>query len=100
MLPPSFIEYALRGGADGVFVTGCGEGDCEYQCGDRLTRERIEGRREPHLRTHVARERLRLAFSGNADTLERELAGFRAVLSRLMPAQLSPPPRRRKGAHA
>lgn len=25
MLPPSFVEYALRGGADGVMVVGCRE---------------------------------------------------------------------------
>jgi coenzyme F420-reducing hydrogenase delta subunit/ferredoxin len=99
MLPPSFVEYALRGGADGVFVTGCGEGDCEYQCGDQLTRERIEGRREPHFRTRVARERLRLAFTGDAGVLEQELANFRAALCGPMPAPPSPPPRRRKGAH-
>lgn len=99
MLPPSFVEYALRGGADGVFVAGCGEGDCEYQCGDQLTRERFEGSREPHLRTNVSRERLRLAFSGDAGALAGEVADFRAALAGPMPAPLARPARRRKGAH-
>jgi coenzyme F420-reducing hydrogenase delta subunit len=99
MLPPSFVDYALRGGADGVLVAGCGEGDCEYLCGDQLTRERIEGSREPHLRTNVAPGRLRLAFTGDAGVLEHELASFRAALSIPMTAPPGRHPHRRKGAH-
>ena len=37
-LPPSFVEYALRAGADGVLVTGCRDGDCAYRLGNRWTR--------------------------------------------------------------
>ncbi|HNF92707.1 MAG TPA: cytochrome b N-terminal domain-containing protein, partial [Accumulibacter sp.] len=29
MLPPAFVEYALRGGADGVFVSTCRHGGCD-----------------------------------------------------------------------
>ena len=58
MLPPAFVEYALRAGADGVLVTGCRDGGCEFRLGSRWTAERLEGRREPHLRTQVPRERL------------------------------------------
>ena len=36
MLPPSFVEYALRGGAAGVLVTGCREGGCEFRLGAAL----------------------------------------------------------------
>src|SRR5690606_30394218 len=39
MLPPSFVEYALRSGADGVLVTGCREGSCAYRLGTRWTEE-------------------------------------------------------------
>jgi coenzyme F420-reducing hydrogenase delta subunit len=63
-LPPSFIEYALRDGTDGVLVTACAENTCEYRLGQRWTAERLQGIREPHLRDSVARERLELAWAG------------------------------------
>jgi quinol-cytochrome oxidoreductase complex cytochrome b subunit/coenzyme F420-reducing hydrogenase delta subunit len=53
MLPPSFIEYALRGGADGVLVAGCSEDGCEFRLGQRWTAQRLAGEREPHLRRSV-----------------------------------------------
>lgn len=95
-LPPSFVEYALRSGADGVLITGCAEGDCAYRLGNRWTEERLRGAREPHLRRSVpqARWRVRWAGPGDAAALERDLAGFRAELAALGAARL-PPPRRR-----
>ncbi|MDE2297981.1 MAG: hydrogenase iron-sulfur subunit [Burkholderiales bacterium] len=62
MLPPSFIEYALRGGAAGVVVTGCHDGDCAFRFGQRWTEERLRGEREPHLRAGVPRPRLRVVW--------------------------------------
>jgi quinol-cytochrome oxidoreductase complex cytochrome b subunit/coenzyme F420-reducing hydrogenase delta subunit len=53
MLPPSFIEYALRAGADGVLITGCREGGCKFRLGQRWTAQRLLGQREPHLRGTV-----------------------------------------------
>ncbi|MFY9315658.1 MAG: hydrogenase iron-sulfur subunit, partial [Burkholderiales bacterium] len=64
MLPPSFVEYALRNGADGVLVTGCPGGACDYRFGQRWLEERFAGAREPHLRANVPRERLRVAWAG------------------------------------
>jgi hypothetical protein len=61
MLPPAFVEYALRGGADGVLVATCRPGGCDFRLGDRWTRERLLGEREPHLRRTVPRSRLQLA---------------------------------------
>ena len=40
-LPPSFVEYALRGGADGVLVAGCERDGCRYRLGDAWTAERL-----------------------------------------------------------
>lgn len=82
MLPPSFIEYSIRNGADGVLVTGCRQGDCAYRLGDRWVEQRLAGRREPHLRANVPREKLRIAWSGKPDLeeLARELASLRASL--------------------
>jgi len=92
MLPPSFVEYALRSGAEGVLVGACAEGDCEFNSGEELTRARLAGEREPHLRASVARERLRLVRCADAGELLRALAGLRSG-SALHPGQ-SPLPRR------
>lgn len=67
MLPPSFVEYALRGGADGVLVTGCREGGCEFRLGQRWTAERLRGEREPHLRSTVAADRWATAWADAGD---------------------------------
>jgi ferredoxin len=56
MLPPAFIEYALRNGAREVRAVGC-EAQCEYRLGMALSDERFSGRREPHLRASVRAHR-------------------------------------------
>jgi len=56
MLPPAFVEYALRNGAQRVRAVGC-EGECAYRLGMELCDERFAGRREPHLRATVRAER-------------------------------------------
>ena len=53
MLPPTFVQYALRRGAPRVVVATCREGDCEHRLGDRWTRERLAGARAPRLRPSV-----------------------------------------------
>ena len=82
-LPPSFVEYALRAGAGGVLVTGCRDGDCLFRLGNRWTRERFAGTREPHLRAAVPRDRVRIAFAGRGGEarLFARLAEFRADLA-------------------
>ncbi|MBC5785641.1 hydrogenase iron-sulfur subunit [Ramlibacter sp. USB13] len=52
-LPPSFVEYALREGADSVVVAGCREGGCEFRLGQQWMAQRLAGMREPHLRAGV-----------------------------------------------
>jgi coenzyme F420-reducing hydrogenase delta subunit/ferredoxin len=85
MLPPSFVEYALRGGASGVLVTGCAPGECEYRLGSRWTEERLAGSRAPQLRANVPNQRVRIAWAGRGEEekLRSELALFRAVLAKL-----------------
>ena len=56
MLPPAFIEYALRNGAASVKAVGCA-GECAYRLGMELCDERFSGRREPHLRATVRCQR-------------------------------------------
>ncbi len=67
MLPPSFVEYALRGGAAGVLVTGCREGGCEFRLGARWTQQRLLGEREPQLRASVPRERIEVTWADAGD---------------------------------
>ncbi|HEX6268269.1 MAG TPA: 4Fe-4S binding protein [Burkholderiales bacterium] len=52
MLPPAFIEYALRNGARRVKARGC-EGECAFRLGLELSEERFSRRREPRLRATV-----------------------------------------------
>ncbi len=54
MLPPSFIEFALRHGARRVRAIGCRDGECAWRTGLDLAAERFAGAREPHLRPTVA----------------------------------------------
>ena len=83
MLPPSFIEYALRGGAAGVLVAGCSEGGCAFRLGARWTRERLSGAREPHLRASVPREQVATVWADSADAaaVEAALAALRLRVS-------------------
>ena len=85
MLPPSFIEYALRGGADGVLITGCQAGDCEYRLGNTWVEARVAGTRPPQLRVSVPRDRVRVVWvgPGEADRLAQALEAFRRALSEM-----------------
>jgi coenzyme F420-reducing hydrogenase delta subunit len=67
MLPPSFIDFALRAGAAGVLVASCRTAGCEFRLGQRWTAERLQGRREPHLHPRVAPAQLALAWADAAD---------------------------------
>ncbi|MCL4801416.1 MAG: hydrogenase iron-sulfur subunit [Burkholderiales bacterium] len=88
-LPPSFIDYVLRSGADGVLVTGCAEDGCYYRHGNTWMAQRIAGEREPHLRVSVPRERVRVvwAAAGERARLAAALDGFRRALAALPPVE-------------
>jgi quinol-cytochrome oxidoreductase complex cytochrome b subunit/coenzyme F420-reducing hydrogenase delta subunit len=75
MLPPSFVDYALRQGADRVLVSTCREGGCEFRLGPRWTTERLHGEREPRLRADVPAARWRVvpADAGEEDRLREAL---------------------------
>ncbi|MDM8560157.1 hydrogenase iron-sulfur subunit [Candidatus Parabeggiatoa sp. HSG14] len=82
MLPPGFIDYALKNGADGVFVSGCRSGDCYYRLGNSWMEKRIRGERVPLLRKNVDRQRVDVfgAAEIDKDQLLREIANFRQRL--------------------
>lgn len=101
LLPPSFVEYALRGGADGVLITGCREGSCTYRFGTQWTEQRLRGEREPHLRTSVPQERLRMAWADKSDAgqLAAALKEFRNSLQTLGAEKRPPAYTRRIASH-
>ncbi|MDS4013845.1 MAG: hydrogenase iron-sulfur subunit [Candidatus Accumulibacter sp.] len=103
MLPPAFVEYALRGGADGVVVATCRSAGCAFRLGERWTRERLLGQREPHLRRSVPPSRLHVVAAAGSDAslLAAELSEFRAALATLpASADRLPPYQRRPSHHA
>ena len=83
MLPPSFIRYALHEHhVEGVFITGCREGDCYHRLGVLWTGRRLAAEREPRLRGRAERQRIRQFWAASADLieLESELESFRSSL--------------------
>ncbi len=90
MLPPSFIEYALREhGVEGVFITGCREHDCYHRMGGLWTEQRLAAQREPRLRSRAEHERIRQFWASSADfkELSQELESFRASMCSLASVQ-------------
>ena len=80
MLPPAFVDYALRDGAAGVLVSGCSEGSCEFRLGQRWTAERLAGTREPHLRGSVPPECWDMVWTQTGSTLAESLTALRRRL--------------------
>ena len=82
MLPPTFIEVALRDGAAGVLVSGCSGAACEFRLGQRWTAERLSGQRQPQLRASVPAERWQVAWTDAGDdrALRAALDGLRQRL--------------------
>lgn len=80
LLPPSFVEYALRAGASGVLIATCREGGCAFRLGERWTRERLLGQREPRLRASVPQQPWSLvaADAGDEAALAAALVALRA----------------------
>ncbi len=93
-LPPSFIDFIIsRRLADGVFLTGCRDGDCFYRLGQAWTAQRLDERRDPRLRQRVPRERVCVYWAGldRRRRLAVELRSFRERLGALGPQHRSPP---------
>ncbi len=93
-LPPSFLDFVIsRHHADGVFLTGCREGDCFNRQGIMWVQQRIAGQRDPYLRARVPRERIARFWAGVARPrqLADELDAFRNRLTELGPFKKSVP---------
>jgi F420-non-reducing hydrogenase iron-sulfur subunit len=64
---PLFILEALRGGADGVLVTGCHIGDCHYIAGNERAVDNIEMARSLIELLGIESQRLRLEWISAAE---------------------------------
>jgi coenzyme F420-reducing hydrogenase delta subunit/ferredoxin len=98
-LPPAFVEYALRHGADAVVVNSCTQGDCLYRLGAGWTRARLEGTREPRLREAVSPDRVLLLESavGDARGVAERFEAFRRAIGPAGDGTATPP---RRAGHA
>ncbi len=87
-LPPSFIVYALRQGADGVFLTGCRSGDCFHRLGNDWVDQRITHHRKPYLKRSVPHQRVRRYWAATSDhkQLVNEIESFCQALRDISPA--------------
>jgi len=85
MIPPTLVEYALKKGADGVFVTGCRTGDCYFRHGNKWLDERFATKRQPILRKRADRARINIFRAAETDCkqLKRELDQFQHHLTQL-----------------
>ncbi|MBT3204041.1 MAG: hydrogenase iron-sulfur subunit [Gammaproteobacteria bacterium] len=83
MIPPTMVEYALKKGADGVFITGCRTGDCYFRHGNQWMDERFDGDRKPILRKRAERARINVfrAVETECKELRAELDRFQQKLS-------------------
>jgi F420-non-reducing hydrogenase iron-sulfur subunit len=64
---PMFILEALRGGADGVLVTGCHLGDCHYISGNEKAEHNVEVARSLIQLLGIEPQRLRLEWISAAE---------------------------------
>ena len=79
------IEYALKKGADGIFITGCRTGDCYFRYGNVWMDKRFEGNRRPRLRARADRRRITVSRGAETDgaRINRALADFQKTIGKL-----------------
>jgi len=86
MLPLSFVDFVLsKKLADGVFLTGCREGDCSFRLGIKWTEARLAGERDPRMRQRVNQERIGKFWAGltRRNDFFKELTTFHKRLEKL-----------------
>jgi len=79
MLPPAFIEYALRKDIAGVLLCGCRQGDCYHRLGGSWLRDRLRNARRPFLRHSVDCSRIGFCWAAPSDrkALQSAIAALR-----------------------
>jgi len=91
---PAWLEFALRNGAEGVFVCGCPLGDCFNRYGNNLIGDRIEQLRRRLERQRINPERIGAIFY-RRDAQEEFVSAVRAFAEKVagLPGPVLPPAR-------
>lgn len=76
MLQPSMLSIPFEEGIDGVFVSACSPGDCQYRTGDIWFGQRLTGLRPPIVKKSIDRARVKAVYLSSV-----EKAGFRQGLA-------------------
>ena len=91
---PAWLEFALRNGAEGVFVCGCPLGDCFNRVGNNLIGERVEQLRRRIERQRINPERIAAIFY-RRDAQAAFVSAVRAFADKVagLPGPVLPPAR-------
>jgi coenzyme F420-reducing hydrogenase delta subunit len=91
---PAWLEFALRNGAEGVFVCGCPLGDCFNRYGNNLIGDRVEQLRRRIERQRINPERITAIFY-RRDAQVEFVSAVRAFADKVaaMPGPVLPPAR-------
>jgi len=89
---PAWLEFALRNGAEGVFVCGCPLGDCFNRFGNNLIGDRVEQLRRRLERQRINPERIGAIFY-RRDAQEEFVSAVRAFADKVagLPGPVLPP---------
>ena len=83
-LPPAFIDFVLsRNHADGVFLLGCEDGNCNYRYGAEWTDQRLARERDPRLRQRVSADKIASAWQTPWSDSKNVLAAYRRFVDEL-----------------
>ena len=88
---PSWLEYALKNGADGAFVCGCPLGDCFNRLGNNLIADRVVQMRRRLERQKIQPDRVGTIFYGLHEQAEF-VAAVREFSDRVAKLPAPPPP--------
>jgi F420-non-reducing hydrogenase iron-sulfur subunit len=96
---PSWLEFALRNGAEGTFVCGCPLGDCFNRFGNNLIGDRVTQLRRRFERQKIHPDRIAAIYFGLHDQ-EGFLAAVKAFSDHVaeLPGPVVPAPRPAGGA--
>lgn len=89
---PAWLEFALRSGAEGVFVCGCPLGDCFNRYGNNLIGDRVEQLRRRLERQRINPERIGAIFY-RRDAQAEFVSAVRAFADKVagLPGPVLPP---------
>lgn len=96
---PSWLEFALKNGADGAFVCGCPLGDCFNRLGNNLIADRVVQMRRRLERQKIQPDRVGTIFHGLHEQAEF-VAAVREFTDRVAKLPAPPPPARKAPAAA